>query len=274
MTAPPVSARAAEAPCPEDFVALAEELADAAGAVARRYYRTALVVEDKADDSPVTLADREAEAAIREIVAARHPDHGVVGEEQGADRPEASYVWVVDPIDGTRHFITGNPLFGTLIALLREGRPILGVVDVVMLGERWVGAAGRPTVMRDNAGTRPARVRPCAALDQAVLSASSPHMFSAAEFPAFERVRGAAKMVLYGGDCFSYGTLASGFGDLVVEADMAPHDYLPLVPVVSGAGGVMTDWTGAPLGLESDGRVIAAGDRRAHEAALGLLCDG
>lgn len=266
-----MSTRAAEASCPEEFVALAEAMADAARAIARRYFRSGLAVEDKADASPVTIADREAEAAIRALVAARYPDHGVVGEEQGADRPGATHVWVVDPIDGTKHFITGNPLFGTLIALLRDGRPILGVIDMAALGERWLGASGRPTVLRDSAGTRPARVRPCAALGQAVLQASSPHMFSAEEFAAFERVRAESKMVLYGGDCFSYGTLASGFGDLVVEADMSPHDYLALVPVVTGAGGVMTDWSGAPLGLESAGRTVAAGDERVHAAALERL---
>ena len=264
-----MTARAAVAPCPDEFVALAHALADAAGAVARRYFRTGLAVEDKADETPVTLADREAEAAIRELVAAHFPDHGVVGEEQGADRADASHVWVIDPIDGTRRFITGNPLFGTLIALVREGMPILGVIDIVMLGERWIGAAGRPTVMHDRDGERPARVRPCAALEQAVLSASSPHMFSGDEFPAFERVRESAKMVLYGGDCFNYGALASGYSDLVIEADMAPYDYLALVTVVTGAGGVMTGWTGAPLGLDSDGRIIAAGDERVHEGGFG-----
>ena len=266
-----MSATAGSAPCPQAFVTLAEEMAAAAGEVARRYFRTALDVHDKPDDTPVTLADREAEAAIRAIVARAHPDHGVVGEEHGSDRPGADYVWVLDPIDGTRKFIAGNPLFGTLIALLREGRPILGVIDMPMLDERWTGAVGRPTRFTDRQGAREARVRPCADLAGAVLSASSPHMFAEEEFIAFERVRRAAKTVLYGGDCFAYGALAGGFLDLVVEADMDPYDFMALVPVVEGAGGVMTDWTGAPLGLETDGRVIAAGDKGVHEAALELL---
>ena len=266
-----MSAEARGAGCPQAFITLAEEMADAAGAVARRHFRTALDVHDKPDDTPVTLADREAEAAVRAIIARAHPDHGVVGEEQGDDRADAEYVWVLDPIDGTRKFITGNPLFGTLIALLHHGRPILGLIDMPMLGERWIGAAGRPTRFADRQGAREAQVRPCADLTAAVLSASSPHMFAEAEFVAFERVRRTAKMVLYGGDCFAYGALASGFLDLVVEADMDPYDFLALVPVVEGAGGVMTDWTGAALALETDGRVIAAGDRRAHEAALELL---
>jgi histidinol phosphatase-like enzyme (inositol monophosphatase family) len=259
------------ASCPQAFVTLAEAMAAAAGEVTRRYFRTGLDVQDKPDDTPVTLADREAEARLREIVAERHPDHGVVGEEAGSDRPEAEYVWVLDPIDGTRKFITGNPLFGTLIALLHEGRPILGVIDMPMLGERWLGAAGRATRFADRRGVREARVRPCADLADAVLTATTPHMFDEGEFPAFERVRRAVKTVLYGGDCFAYGALASGHLDLVVEADMDPYDFLALVPVVEGAGGVVTDWRGGALGLETDGRVLAAGDRRVHEAALELL---
>lgn len=257
--------------CPEGFIALGRQLAAAAGDVARHYFRTAVDVDDKPDSSPVTRADREAETKMRELIAAAHPDHGVVGEEHGSDRPDAEFVWALDPIDGTKHFITGNPLFGSLIALLQGGRPILGIIDLPVLGESWIGAAGRATRFQDRRGEREARVRPCARLDQAILTASSPHMFSDREFPAFERVRKAAKMVLYGGDCFSYGTLASGLSDLAIEADMGVYDFLALVPVVTGAGGIMTDWSGGPLGLETDGRVIAAGDQRVHEAALELL---
>ncbi len=262
------------APCPEEFITLAEQLASAAGEVARGYFRTTLEVHDKPDDTPVTRADREAEARVREIIAAAQPAHGIVGEEGESLRSGAEFVWVLDPIDGTKRFISGNPMFGTLVALAQDGTPILGVIDMPMLGERWTGAAGRPTVMQDRAGAREVRVRPCAALAEAVLTASSPHMFAEQEFPAFERVRRAAKMVLYGGDCFNYGALASGYTDLAVEADMDTYDFMALVPVVQGAGGVMTDWEGAPLGLASDGRLIAAGDQRVHEAALGLLQDG
>ncbi len=265
----------AAAPCPDEFVALAGRMADAAGAVARRYFRSGVEVQDKPDETPVTVADREAEAAIRRLIAEACPDHGVVGEEQGSDRPGADFVWVIDPIDGTKRFITGNPLFGTLIALLHEGQPILGVIDIVMLGERWLGAAGQPTILQERMGSREVRVRPCASLAAAVLTASSPHMFDeTSEFPAFERVRKAVKMSLYGGDCFNYGALACGYTDLAIEADMDPYDFMALVPVVTGAGGIMTDWQGRALGLETDGRVIAAGDRRTHEAALTLLSHG
>ena len=259
------------AACPEGFIVLAERLADLAGEIIAGYFRRPVAVERKSDATPVTAADREAEQALRAEIAKAHPDHGIVGEEYGRERAESAFVWVLDPIDGTKRFISGNPLFGTLIALLRTGRPILGLIDMPMLGERWLGAAGRPTRHRDRACARPARVRPCVGLADATLYATTPHMFLGDDLPAFERVRTQAGQTNYGGECYAYGLLASGFVDLVIEADMGVYDYLPLVPVIAGAGGIMTDWQGRPLGLESDGRVVAAGDRRVHRAALAAL---
>ena len=255
-----------EAP-PDELVAFAGRLADASGTVLQRYFRTALAVEAKADSSPVTVADREAETAMRRLIAEAHPEHGTIGEEHAPDRADADYVWVLDPIDGTKSFITGRPLFGTLIALVRDGRPVIGVIDHPALGERWVGASGRPTLMNG----RPVRCRACADIARAALFASSPHMFEGDAAPAFERVRRRSRQVLYGSDCYHYALVASGFGDLVVEARMGIHDYLAAVPVVEGAGGVMTDWQGRPLGLESGDRVVAAGDRRLHAQVLSLL---
>lgn len=265
MTAPAPEA------CPEALVELAGRLADAAGRVVRRYFRRPVAVERKADQSPVTVADREAEAALRALIAEAHPEHGVIGEEHGAERPQAEYVWIVDPVDGTKRFISGHVQFGTLVGLLRRGVPVLGVIDMPLMGERWVGAAGRRTMHRDRQGARPVAVRACAGLDRAILYATSPHMFPGADFAAFERVRTAVAQPMYGSECYAYGLLASGFVDLVIEATMGVYDFLPLVPVVAGAGGLITDWAGAPLGLGSDGRVIAAGDPRCHGAALDLL---
>jgi inositol-phosphate phosphatase/L-galactose 1-phosphate phosphatase/histidinol-phosphatase len=255
------------APCPEPFIAFAEELAEAAGAVVRPYFRRPLAVADKADQSPVTAADREAEAAMRELIERRYPEHGIIGEELPPLRPGAEYVWLLDPIDGTKSFITGKPLFGTLVALARRGAPLLGVIDHVMLGERWVGAAGRGATLNG----RPARVRPCPELALAALYASSPDMFQGAEADAFARLSSRVKLPLFGGDCYAYGLLASGHVDLVVEATLGADDYFALAAVVAAAGGVMSDWTGAPLGLASDGRVIAAGDPRVHAQALAVL---
>ncbi|GAB4394125.1 MAG: inositol monophosphatase family protein [Kiloniellaceae bacterium] len=260
--------------CPEEFLSLAGRLAEAARAVARRHFRERLPVEDKADDSPVTRADREAETAMREIIGAGYPGHGIHGEEFGVENPEAEFVWVLDPIDGTKRFITGNPLFGCLVALLQGGRPILGVIDMPILGERWLGAAGHATTFTDAKGTREARVRPCADLPAATLLSTAPEMFQGDRAPAFDRLRGAAKLTLYGGDCFNYGLLASGFTDLVVEADLAPYDHLAHAPIIAGAGGIMTDWQGRPTGLDSDGCVLCAGDPRCHEQAISLLQGG
>jgi inositol-phosphate phosphatase / L-galactose 1-phosphate phosphatase / histidinol-phosphatase len=255
------------ASCPAPLVDLAGRLADAAGAVVRRYFRTPLAVDDKADLSPVTVADREAEAAVRALLAAEQPGHGVIGEEHAPTNEGADYVWVVDPIDGTKSFITGRPLFGTLIALLHRGRPILGVIDQPVIGDRWVGAAGRPSTLNG----APAQVRACADIASATLNTTSPDLFTPAGFAAFRRVAGAVKLPIYGGDCYAYGLLASGFVDLVVEEGLKLHDFAALVPIVEGAGGLMTDWSGKPLGPGSAGSVLAAGDRRCHAAALSLL---
>ncbi|HLI11999.1 MAG TPA: histidinol-phosphatase [Alphaproteobacteria bacterium] len=256
------------APALDDLVELAQQLADASGAVAQRYFRTGVAVDDKADLSPVTVADREAEAAMRRLIEQRFPDHGIIGEEYGPKRPDAPYVWVLDPIDGTKSFITGKPLFGTLIGLLHEDRALLGVINHPALGERWLGARGRPTLFNG----KPVKARGCASLDQAALYTTSPYMFkSEGDAIAFERVRKAVKLAGFGCDCYAYGLIANGSVDLVIEGGLGVYDYCGPIAVIEGAGGLITDWQGRPLGLHSDGRVVAAGDRRAHEQALDRL---
>jgi inositol-phosphate phosphatase/L-galactose 1-phosphate phosphatase/histidinol-phosphatase len=249
------------------FLALAAELADTAGAAIRPYFRTALTVDDKADLSPVTAADRAAEMAMRRLIAARFPDHGIIGEEYGPEREDAEFVWVLDPIDGTKSFISGVPLFGILIALARHGKPILGIIDQPISRERWIGAEGRPTTHN---GT-PARCRACAGIDAATVFATTPDMFKGSDADAYARVAGAAKLVRYGADCYAYGLVALGFVDVVIEASLKPYDFSAMLPIIEGAGGIATDWQGAPLGLASDGRVLIAGDKRTHSDALALL---
>ncbi|MFN4087910.1 MAG: inositol monophosphatase family protein [Alphaproteobacteria bacterium] len=241
-------------------------LVDATGPIARRWFRSPLEVETKSDLSPVTRADRDAETAMRDLIGAAYPEHGIVGEEHGSERAEAEFVWVLDPIDGTKAFVTGKPLFGTLVALLHRGRPVVGIVDAPALGERWVGAEGRPTLFNG----RPAATRGCD-LSRAIVNSTTPEMFEGADAAAVARLRGGVAAWHYGGDCYAYGLLASGFFALVIEAKMKPFDHLPLVPVVTGAGGTITDWAGRPLGLDSDGRVLAAADASLHAAARGLL---
>ena len=250
----------------DGFLALAEKLADAAGPIVMESFRRGIATETKADMSPVTAADREAEAAMRALIGAAYPDHGILGEEMGTVNAEAEFVWVLDPIDGTQSYVTGKPLFGTLIALARDGATVLGVMDNPALGERWVGCEGRPTTFNGEKVS----VRPCAGLEKAWLYATSPHMFEG-DFDAFERLRKRVRRALYGAECIAYGLLASGHVDLVCEATMKPYDFAALVPVVTGAGGVISDWGGRALTLGSDGRVLAAGDGRAHAQALAVL---
>lgn len=250
-----------------DLLALAGRLADAAGAVVRRHFRQPVAVDDKADASPVTIADRDAETAIRALLRAERPGDGIVGEEHGSAGADNPFVWVIDPIDGTKSFITGRPTFVTLIALLHRGRPVLGVIDQPVIGERWVGGTGHPS--RFNG--QPVRTRPCPSLDRAVLNATSPEMFQGDDQPAFGRLRDAVKLTTYGGDGYAYGLLASGFIDLIAEADLKLYDFAALVPVIEGAGGRITDWQGRPAGPETDGRVLASGDPALHAAALARL---
>ncbi len=253
--------------CPAPFVALAQTLADQSGNVLRRYFRQPLAIDAKADLSPVTIADREVETLLRSAIEAAFPGHGILGEEFGAVRTDAEYVWVIDPIDGTKSFMTGKATFGTLIALTRRGSPILGIIDQPITRERWLGTAGQPTTLNG----APISVRPCARLADASLYATTPQMFVGGDAVAFERLMKAVKYPLYGADCYAYGLLASGFTDLVCEASLQPYDYCALVPVVEGAGGVMSDWEGRPVTIASGGRVLAAGDAALHGAALALL---
>ena len=249
---------------------MAEAAAEAAGAVIRPLFRSALLVEAKGDASPVTEADRAAERAIRALLAANLPGHGVIGEEFGEANPDAEWVWVLDPIDGTRAFLTGRPLFGTLIGLLHRGVPVLGVIDQPTTGERWIGVAGRPTSFRSGFGGT-ARCRPCARLAEAELSCTSPDMFDADTAPRFAAVKSAARRTTWGGDCYAYGLLALGLVDAVVDATMKPWDWAALVPVIEGAGGSCTDWSGRPLRLDGDGTVLALGDPAMLPEIGGLL---
>lgn len=245
------------------FVELAHRLADAAGPIIKRYFRSGAVIVDKDDLSPVTVADRESEAAMRAIIAEAQPAHGVLGEEMGADRADAEYVWVLDPIDGTKSFVTGKPLFGTLISLTHRGVPVIGIIDQPVLGERWLGIAGEAA--RFNGQT--IKTRACAKLADAWLYATTPQMFVGADARAFENLAGSVKFPLYGADCYAYGMLAAGWTDLVCEASLKPYDWCALVPIVEGAGGRITDWEGRALTIASGGRVLAAGDARMHAEA-------
>ncbi|GAA4770515.1 inositol monophosphatase family protein [Stakelama sediminis] len=255
----------------DDDIALAGRLADAARTVIRPYFRAEHGLETKADDSPVTRADREAEAAMRRLIIAERPMDAIIGEEEGVREGSSGRSWVLDPIDGTRAFIAGRPIFGTLIALIEDGWPILGVIDQPILGERWLGATGRPTTLNG----KPARTRACRALDQALLATTSPALFTDDQLHAFEHLDARVRSTVLGGDCYNYACLASGHLDIVVEAELKLHDFAALVPVVEGAGGRMCDWSGDPLHGDSKGEVIAAGDAaRIDDILEALACRG
>lgn len=239
-----------------DDIALAHALADAAGAAIRPFFRADFGLDRKADASPVTEADRAAEAAMRALIEEHRPADGIIGEEYGAAREGAARVWVLDPIDGTRSFVAGRPIFGTLVALMQDGWPILGIIDQPIARERWAGATGRPTTFNGAA----VRTRPCRDLDQAILASTGPQYFPGCAGEHFSILAGQCRETLWGGDCYNYALLASGHLDIVVEAGLKLHDVAALVPVVEGAGGRMCDWQGDPLTDASSGDVIALGD--------------
>ncbi len=234
--------------CPPAYIDLAGRLADAAGAVARRYFRQPVDVEAKADQSPVTVADRQAEAVMREII-------------------EAEYVRHLDPIDGTRSFISGKPVFGILVGLAQRGRPVLGVIDQPINGERWLGAAGRPTTLNG----QPVAVRACPEPALATMFTTGREWYRGEELDALDRMLAAVKMTMWSSDCYGFALLATGFADIAMEAGMENYDFCALLPVIEGAGGIFSDWQGNPVTIGHGARVLAAGDPRVHAAALELL---
>lgn len=255
--------------CPPELLAVAHKLADASGEVARKYFRQSFAVEEKKDLSPVTIADRKAEQVMHVMLAQERPDDGVIGEEFGVEREQAEFVWVIDPIDGTRAFVSGKPMFGTLIALLQGGVPVLGVIDQPILKERWIGAAGHPSTFNGAV----CRTRPCSTLKNAIVNLG-PQAFpfgNAVSLDAYRRVAKAALTTTVAGDCYTYGLIASGHIDLCIEHDLKLYDFAALVPIIEGAGGCVTDWQGKKLNRESDGHVLAVGDIRLLEETVNLI---
>jgi histidinol phosphatase-like enzyme (inositol monophosphatase family) len=250
----------------EADIILIQRLAAAADRAVAPFFRGNSAVEQKADFSPVTAADRAAEAVIREMLSTDRPGDGIFGEEYGISRGRTGRMWVIDPIDGTRGFIAGRPLYGTLIALVEDGRPILGFLSAGAAGDRWLGCTvGTPRTVLNG---RPIRTRCCASLSAARAASTHPLVFSAAGHASFQRVGRSVADMLFGGDCHNYGLLAAGHLDLVMEENLKPYDWAALVPIIEGAGGMITDWRGKPLTLASEGRVLAAGDLRVHAEAL------
>ena len=266
-----------------DFAAFVDRLAQVSSEVILPFFRTSIGAEDKSRGGvfdPVTEADRGAEAAMRRLIGQTFPAHGVIGEEYGLDRPDAEYVWVLDPIDGTKSFFSGLPTWGTLIGLMHAGRPVYGMMSQPFTRERYFGDGKRSRLrtlapMRGETPpsewvTRGIRTRPCASLSQATVMTTSPALIKGdADREAYRRVESQARLVRYGGDCYAYCALAAGHVDLVIETNLKPHDIVALVPIIEGAGGVITTWDGEPAAR--GGRIIAAGDAKLHAEARAIL---
>ena len=266
-----------------DFAAFVDRLAQVSGEVILPFFRTAIGAEDKSNGGvfdPVTEADRGAEAAMRRLINQTFPAHGVIGEEYGADRPDAEYVWVLDPVDGTKSFVSGLPTWGTLIGLMHHGRAVYGMMAQPFTRERYYGDGKRAKLRtlghsRTEAPpsewtTRGLHSRACASLATATLATTSPNLIEGeGNLAAFRRVEHKVRLTRYGGDCYAYCAVAAGFIDLVIETGLKPHDVVALAPIIEGAGGVITTWDGETP--EKGGRIIAAGDRRVYEEARALL---
>jgi myo-inositol-1(or 4)-monophosphatase len=252
------------------LAAFLNRLADAASDSIMPYFRANMAVENKVGSGfdPVTAADRDAEAAMRKLINAEFPDHGIVGEEFGAEREEADFVWVIDPIDGTRSFISGLPVWGTLIGLLKDGEPLIGMMAQPFTGERFAGDGARAWY-RGPGGDKALTARSCPSVDEATLFTTSPALMNGGDRTAYDRVEAAVRFARYGTDCYAYCMVAAGHADVVIETELQAYDIVALIPIVEGAGGRITDWRGASAA--AGGSIVASGDRRLHDAVLALL---
>lgn len=249
------------------WIAFAEGLATLARATLHAQASRPRAVDFKSDKSFVTDMDMAIEVAMRAEIRKAFPDHGILGEEIASENPDAEWCWILDPIDGTAAFVAGMPVYGTLIALAHRGAPCLGVIDFPVTGERWVGAKGQATTLNGVA----CQVRKGVPFDRAMLSASNPDFFGPEEMPVLQALSGVTAWRIYGGAAMSYGRLASGRIDLSVDASLKIHDYAAFVPILEGAGGIITDWEGEPLHIGSGPHVLAAGDAANHAAALAMI---
>jgi histidinol phosphatase-like enzyme (inositol monophosphatase family) len=248
----------------QDFIELANELADEAGAIIRPYFRATIDIEIKNDKSPVTIADKAVEQRLREIIEAKRPEDGIIGEELGIKESKNQYDWVLDPIDGTKSFIAGRPIFGTLIALCENGVPILGIIDQPILNERWVGVKEQPTTFNGQS----VQTRKCSELSNTRLASTDPHYL---DNNLIKTLHDKCDFISWGGDCYSFGLLASGHIDVIIESGMGTYDFAALPPIIEGAGGWMGDWNGNPLTTKSNGNVIAVGDIALKDQILKIV---
>lgn len=254
----------------KEFAGFFDELADAARVIARRYFRKSFSIDDKDDKSPVTQADREIEQKLRVLIKQKFPAHGIIGEEFGSENDTAEFVWVIDPIDGTKAFATGCPTFGTIIGLAHNSKPVVGLIEQAFTKERWFGITNQ--FCRHNG--KPAKVAPPRSLSAARLFSTSPDMFSGEYEENYKALRRAVKWARFGADCYAYGLAALGWADLVVERDLKVYDIFGAVPIIAGAGGIVSDWQGREITLDFNGASVAASSKELAQEALKIITAG
>jgi inositol-phosphate phosphatase/L-galactose 1-phosphate phosphatase/histidinol-phosphatase len=252
----------------KELLEFAGKLADTSGSILRKGFQGVLNIETKADSSPVTQLDKDVEKSLRYMIEEAYPEHGIIGEEFGNIRESSPYQWIIDPIDGTKAFIAGYLTFTTLVALLHNGKPVIGIIDQPILQQRWAAISGQKTLYN---GTPLPLIANKKSLEEANIATTSTGYFTDQQAIKLKQLKDNGANIILGGDAYAYAMLASGRVDIVLDVAMKPYDYCALVPIIEGAGGVITDWSGKPLNLLSDGSVIAAASKELHKACLAIL---
>lgn len=256
-----------------ELLLFAHQLADTARQITLSYFRQPLNIANKSDGSPVTQADKETESALRSLIEENYLSHGIIGEEQASKSADSEFEWIIDPIDGTKNFTAGLPLFGTLICLLQSGQPVISIIDAPAQNERWSASTQQATQYLQNNITNHCQTKNTTQLEQAILCSTDYSMFSSAENQQAQPLRQAVAQIRYNGDCYLYAMLASGYIDIVLESDLKVYDFLPLIQIIEQAGGIITDWQGHPLSKNSRGQVIATANKQLHQLALAKLAE-
>jgi inositol-phosphate phosphatase/L-galactose 1-phosphate phosphatase/histidinol-phosphatase len=257
----------------QEIINFANHLADISGEVIKKYFRQNFGEITKDNQTPVTLADKGAEEVMRNAIIKQFPDHGIVGEEFGNVNSNAKYQWVLDPIDGTVSFVMGRPIFGTLIALCYEGKPIVGIINQPINGERWYNFDNQAFF-----NDKIIQTRKCSQLSEAILCSTSPFFFQGKDLEMLNKISAQTKYqsqggIIYGGDCYLFGLLAMGQIDVIIEQGLNNFDFCALAPIVKAAGGIITDWQGKELDINSDGKILACGDKELHKRIINLIAN-
>ena len=251
----------------QEYVEFANTLADEASKISMQYFRTKLSIDQKNDMSPVTIADQNTEIKIREMINKKYPNHGILGEEFEAIKPDSEFVWVIDPIDGTRSFIAGHKDFGNLIALTQNNNPILGIINCPAHQERWVGIINKETTMNNNV----VKTSNTSLINESHFCTSGLYLEDDHFKKSCDKIINKTKYYRLGGDCYMYGMVASGLIDIVLEDTLKTHDYMALIPVIEGAGGVVTDKYGNPVTINSEGSIVASANKSLHNQIIDII---